>query len=91
MKYTEELKIKSIEELKKLNARNLLAYYKAERKRYYYFVSSHTCDCCGAATWDLYKNNENNKNEKNKCQDWQKYLDVIKSELNKKEHVVKNK
>ena len=90
MKYTEELKIKSIEELKKLNSKNLLAYYKAERKRYYSFIGVHTCECCGEASWDLLSH-EGYEPERKKSQDWENYLQLIKSELSTREHVVKNK
>ena len=79
---------KTIGELKKLNTKNLLAYYKAERKRYYSFVSSITCSCCYQMNWEL-KQTPQTKQQQEEYEDWVLYLCKIKSELNTREHVTK--
>lgn len=80
-------KIKSVEQLQKLNTNRLLRYYKSERKRFYRFVSSNTCDCCGERYWDL------NKKQYGKqlkiYSSWLEYLHNIKFVLNKREHIKK--
>lgn len=82
-----ELKIKSEQELEKLNTRNLLRYYKAERKRFYQFVASHTCECCGETDW--YINTVLYKKEEKMYNDWNDYLVKIKGVLNKREHLIR--
>jgi len=85
------LKIKSQKELEQLNTRNLLAYYKAERKRHFAFISSITCGCCGQFFWET--NPKTFLKEKEFYDQWNKkwndYLLFIKSILNKREHVEK--
>jgi len=71
--------------LKSLNAKNLLAYYKAERKRYYKKLSSYICDCCGSFYWEI--NNREHAFEEIEFENWKKYLEHIKTFLAKKEHV----
>ena len=77
---------KSFKLLNKLTTKRLLAYYKAERKRMMIFLSDHTCDCgCGEIDWDL--NTDMYKQEKKHADEWDVYLGVIKSVLEKREHV----
>lgn len=77
---------KTIEELKSINTKNLLAYYKAERKRFYNM--NHVCGCCGEFVWDLYKGHEEEKENYKKAEN---YLSLIKTELNSREHIEKHK
>lgn len=77
--------MKPIEEVIKLNSKNLLKFYKAERKRFY--GSGYWCSCgCGEMIWqartsygDMEEKHNNHK----------KYLDLIKIELNTREHINK--
>lgn len=79
------LKIKSDKELNSLNTKNLLAYYKAERKRFYSFEGGCTCHCgCGEKVWEV---NHGYKIEEKKYEDWQDYLRKIRTILNVREHV----
>jgi len=80
-----ELKFKTQAEIGILNTKNLLAYYKAERKRFYAFVGSFTCSCCGERFWSL--NPKENKKEKLEYEERKKYLEMIKSVLNTREHI----
>ncbi len=89
MKVT-ELKQKEQADLERLNTKNLLAYYKAERKRFYSFVSAHTCDCCGEPSWRLEP--KRYVKEEQQYHDWEKYFKTIKEILSTREHVIrKNK
>ena len=84
--------VKSNKELESINTKNLLRYFKAERKRFFSFKAQHTCYCgCGEMSWDLRRKDEalskyDNKN-KNQYESYQKYLDKIKDVLNKREHI----
>ena len=73
--------------IRSLNAKRLLAYYKSQRKKHHRFVSSRTCDCCGEASWHLYDDENSNKAREDVIKSG-KNLDLIKEELNKREHVV---
>ena len=64
----------SIEDCKKLNTKRLLSYYK----RYRYLRHIMQCDCCG----ELLYEGDREKNEM-----VNKYLDSIKSVLNRRENV----
>ena len=75
---------KDISGLRKLTTKRLLAYYQAERRRLYALVSSNTCDCCGESSWDLYGGHDKEKAE---LAERENYLTLIKTELNKREHV----
>lgn len=77
---------KTEDELSKLNDRNLLAYYRAERSRYYSGVSAYICGCCGEYYWDLYKDYGSLGL---KFKNWQDYLFLVKSLLSKRSHVIK--
>jgi len=66
---------KSIEELNKLSTKNLLRYYKAERKRFYGAGYRETLDYCDDV--DMQKLYDEHKN----------FLGLIKTELNTREHV----
>ena len=81
-----ELTIKTQKELESLNDKNLLAYFKAERNRYYRFISSITCGCCGEFYHDLYKDSEHLGIQKG---EWSDYLNQIKSILKTRSHVTK--
>ncbi len=77
--------MKPIKEVINLNSKNLLKFYKAERKRFY--SSGYWCSCgCGQMIWearssynDMLDKYNNHKN----------YLDLIKKELNTREHINK--
>lgn len=66
---------KTLAELKTINTKNLLRYYKAERDRC--FTYKRNLDCW--ADWD----HQNSIT----YQEWLDYLTFIKSELNTREHV----
>lgn len=81
-----QYKEKSKKELEALNTYNLLAYYKAERQRFYRFEGSCKCHCgCGEMAWEV---NHGYKKEKEKYNQWGDYLSKIRSVLNKREDVV---
>ena len=67
---------KTKEELKKLNTKNLLSYFKAERKRFYGYGYWCSCGCSEIISREEQKHNEHKD-----------YLDLIKSELDIREHV----
>lgn len=73
------------EHLNGLNTKNLLAYYKAERKRFFKTKSQYICDCCGECSWDLYP--KDYTFEKEQFGKWNLYLENIKKILSKREHV----
>ncbi len=78
---------KSIEELNKLNTKNLLRFYRAERKRYNVAISQHHW---GFDAVDYMWNHSDDKyyqKEKVKYDEWKDYLGLIKTELNTREHV----
>lgn len=82
-----EIKTKTREELKKLNDRNLLALYRAERQRNYSFLGSHICNCCGeimSSSFDSTYKYEDFKKEKKERHG---YLSFIKSILDTRKHV----
>lgn len=75
--------MKSIEELMKINTKNLLRYYKAERKRFY--GMGYWCSCgCGEMLWEARKSHADIEQKYNEHKD---YLSLIKSELNTRKHV----
>lgn len=74
---------KSINDLRKLSTKNLLKYYKAERKRFY--GAGYWCTCgCGEKIWIAYERYSDMEQKYNEHKD---YLDLIKSVLNTREHV----
>ena len=84
-----EYKEKTNEELVKLNTKNLLAYFRAERKRFKKYVAKYTCDCgCDEYYWNLH---ESYKGIKLIVDNGEMYLYRIKSILATREDVVKNK
>lgn len=75
---------KTKEELQKINTKNLLRYYKAERRRFY--GSGYICSCCGEYYADIYPE----RVEENKAYyEHEAYLKLIKTELATREHIVK--
>jgi len=81
-----EHKEKSVQELEKLNTRNLLAYFKAERQRLYRFDAEHLCACCGEYQFGKGESNKKKKFLSDK-KSWENYLDIIKGILRKRENV----
>jgi hypothetical protein len=78
---------KSIEELNKLNSKNLLRYYRAERKRYNVAISTYLWGFDRIDyMWD-HSDDEFYQKEKLKYDEWKDYLNLIKKELNTREHV----
>jgi len=74
---------KPIEELRKLNTKNLLRYYKAERKRFY--GVGYWCSCgCGEMTWEVQSSQRSVEQE---YEEHKAYLESIKKELDSREHV----
>jgi hypothetical protein len=84
-KYLGKRKLPEIKNLKKLGTRNLLSFYKAERKRYYNFIGSITCGCCGERTYNLYPKKCND--DKVIEDEWSSYLNSVKLLLNKRENI----
>jgi hypothetical protein len=79
---------KTIEELRKLNTKNLLRYYKAERLRWNCAISSYHY---GFDAVDyMWNHSDNYENERIEYEGWKDYLCLIKTELNTREHVSKN-
>lgn len=76
-------KEKTIEELNKINTKNLLAYYKSCRLRFFRFRNTKVCDCCHEIVGDkdFIKDAEREIKLRNN------YLDLIKTVLSKREHV----
>lgn len=79
---------KTESELSKLNDRNLLAYYRAERLRYNKNKSNYICDCCGEYSWNIYKDPDSSAAEI-KFTQWWDYLKLIKCALSERGHVTK--
>ena len=71
---------KTTEELKKLNTKNLLRYYKSERRRFYGYGYWCSCGC-----------SEIISSKEQKYKEHKNYLDLIKTELNLREHIYLNK
>ncbi len=82
----ENFKEKADKELESMNTKNLLAYHKAERKRYHKWHGSKVCDCCGEVIGSRDFIKQVNDETKIKTD----YLARIKSILSKREHVEKN-
>ncbi len=77
---------KSIEELRKLNTKNLLRFYKAERRRFY--GVGYWCSCgCGGMIWEA---RATQSDMEQKYNEHKAFLDLIKMELNTREHVSQN-
>ncbi len=81
----------SLDELSKFNTKNLLAFYKKERARYYSFIGGMTCECCGERMSNLYPNDDYYKNSNKIEKEWELYLKQIKDVLNTREHVENKK
>lgn len=78
---------KTTEQLESLTTKNLLAYYRAERKRYNLQKSEYTFGVDKVDyLWDWY-DDEKYQIAKRKFENWQEYLNTIKEILNKKEHI----
>ena len=77
---------KTIEELRKLKTKNLLRFYKAERRRFY--SSGYWCGCgCGEFIWEARTSQTDMEQKYNEHKD---FLSLIKTELNTREHVSQN-
>jgi len=74
----------TLEEAKKLNDKNLLAFYKAERKRVFQYVASQVCDCCGMWNWET---NKYTPNESTEVKRRREFLHLVKQELETRGHV----
>lgn len=74
---------KPIDELKKLNTKNLLRFYKAERRRFY--GAGYWCSCgCGEMIWQA---RSSQADMEQKYNIHKMYLESIKVELDTREHV----
>jgi len=88
------MKNKTKEELEKLTTERLLAYYKAERGRYYRHIANYRCGCgCGEMKWDIYADGERDHNDykeaKKEEEKWDSYLHRIRDVLRTRGHVIK--
>jgi hypothetical protein len=78
---------KSIDDLRKLRTKNLLRFYRAERKRYNISIAQYHYGFDAIDyMWD-HSNDAYYQNEKIKYDEWKNYLNLIKTELNTREHV----
>ncbi len=76
---------KSLDEIQKINTKNLLRYYKAERKRYNIAKSTYAWGFDKVDyMWDY---SDGYEKEKLEYEDWYDYLQMIKKELNTREHI----
>lgn len=74
---------KTAEQLKQINTKNLLRYYKAERKRFY--GAGYWCSC---GCWDFIWHVRDSAAYMEPIYNEHKaYLDLIKTELSTREHV----
>jgi hypothetical protein len=74
---------KTIDELRILNTKNLLRFYKAERRRFY--GAGYWCDCgCGEMIWEV---RTPQVDMEKKYIEHKDFLNLIKTELNTREHV----
>ena len=79
---------KTTEELEKINTKNLLRYYKTERKRFY--GRGYICSCgCGDYVWEGLLYNNYYVKIKEKHDEDINYLEKIKNILNTREHITK--
>lgn len=83
-----ELVKKTLKQLKSINDRNLLLYFKAERRRFY--VSFQQCDCCGMFSWEINPNDDYAQKAKMFHNEWREYLDFVISELHTRKSVEKS-
>ena len=82
---------KTIEELKKLNTKRLLSYYRAERKRYNISIESYLCGFDRVKhtllyTWDK-SDDEYYLNKKVEHDEWLVLLCEVKTELDSRENI----
>lgn len=74
--------------MKKLNSKRLLSFYRAERKRYNINLAQYSWGYDGIDyMWD-HSDDPNYQKEKIKYEEWKNYLNLIKNELDMREHVV---
>ena len=74
---------KTIEELIKLNSKNLLRFYKAERNRFY--GRGYWCSCgCGEMIWEARTSQADMEQIYKEHKD---FLSLIKTELDTREHI----
>jgi len=85
-----------IDFLNTLPTPRLLAYYKKIRRKIRRHQNSLFCECCGMPNWEtdagLYSKEENKRRKfefENDLEESEKYLELIKSLLNQREHVNK--
>ena len=83
------MKTHSYEYLENLTTKRLLSFYKAERARFLKYKGSHTCECDDEYDWNLDPKYAYFFTEKEKIENWQKYLNSIKGILNKRENIEK--
>ena len=77
--------MKKIETIKKLNTKNLLRFYNAERRRFY--GVGYWCSCgCGEMIWEARISQSDMEQKYNEHKD---FLSLIKAELNTREHIDK--
>ena len=81
-----EHKEKSVQELEKLNTRNLLSYFKAERQRFHRFDAKYLCGCCNEYIFGKDESQAKKKFFADKAL-WETYLDMIKGILHRREDV----
>lgn len=72
-------------DIEKLNTKNLLAFYRAERKRFYSAYYSRRCGCCGMFEWEI--SSKSYPTAEKEYDNHKQYLDSIKRVLNNREHI----
>ena len=74
----------NLKQIEKLNTKRLLFYRNSQRKKFYAF--GFWCRCgCGELKHESWP--DDYPNHKDWFKDWRDYLNLIKSVLNKREHV----
>ena len=80
-------KIKTPEQIKKQGTSGLLSYYKSLHS----FQPVGTCDCCGESLADLYPSDKHAISQQMINEEFFKYKQFIKEELNTREHIPKKR
>lgn len=75
-----------LKQMEKLNTKRLLSFHNSQRKKFYAF--GFWCGCgCGEIKHEIWP--DEYPNNKEFFKDWKEYLNLIKTVLDKREHVEK--
>ena len=87
----DENKFKTKEQLESLNTKRLLSLYRAEYLRYLRYRRHHLCECCGEHLIYNEQDRIYGKLVDKNIKIYEKYLSLMKSILNNREHIKKKK